>query len=93
MSFVKSLAAAAILAAGTLACAESASASPLIPVVPVARDGEMIAPAQYYGPPRYERRRYRPVRRTVCRTVVRSVRTPAGYWVRRPVQSCRVVYR
>jgi hypothetical protein len=93
MSFVKNLAAAAILAAGSLASAGSASASPLAPVVPVARGGGVIAPVQYYGPPRYERRRYRPVRRTVCRTVFRSVRTPAGYWVRRPVQSCRVVYR
>jgi hypothetical protein len=92
MSFVKSLAAAVILAACSLGQAGSASASPLLPV-PAAQGSDMIAQAQYYGPPRYERRRYAPARRTVCRTEVRSVRTPAGYWVRRPIRTCRTVYR
>jgi hypothetical protein len=93
MSFVKSLAAAVILAACSLGPAGSAAASPLLPVPAAAQGSDLIAQAQYYGPPRYERRRYAPVRRTVCRTEVRSVRTPAGYWVRRPVRTCRTVYR
>lgn len=93
MSIVKSVAAAVILAAGVLGPLGSAQASPLLPVPPAAQGSGLIAQAQYYGPPRYERRRYAPVRRTICRTDVRSVRTPAGYWVRRPVRTCRTVYR
>jgi hypothetical protein len=93
MSFLKCLAAATVLTAGALGFVGSASASPLMPAHPVTQSGDLVTQAQYYGPPRYERRRYRPVRRTVCNTVVRSVRTPSGVWVRRPVRTCRTVYR
>ena len=94
MSFVKSLAAAVILAACSLGPAGSAAASPLLPVPAAAQGGDLIAQAQYYGPPRYERRRYgRPCAGPYAGREVRSVRTPAGYWVRRPVRTCRTVYR
>ncbi|MBM6595930.1 hypothetical protein [Microvirga pudoricolor] len=99
MTFLKSLAAATVLTVGALGFVGSASASPLMPAQPLAEAGSFVTQAQYYGPPRYERpryerRRYRPpVSRTVCRREVRSVRTPAGVWVRRPVEICRTVRR
>jgi hypothetical protein len=104
MHFLKSLAAAGIMTVGALGFAGgSASASPLMPVIGSSAGHELVSTVQYYegrprrvappvyrraGPPPY-RYGYRPVRRTVCRTVVRPVRTPAGFIVRRPVEVCR----
>jgi hypothetical protein len=96
MRALKALAAAGLFAVGLAGISGSeALASPLAtPAIHLDR-ATPVAEAQYYGPP--PRRRYAPPapryrQRTVCRTVVRTVRTPRGNLVRRPVEVCRRRY-